>query len=88
MVPLGDQVRVAPDAPMDQVMGKLEDSQAGRVLVVDDGEMVGIITPRTWPRWLGRWRAVKNRPRRAGDSGRREDRVRDLAYQVAAQLVD
>ena len=33
------------DARMDDVLGKLEDSQAGRVLVVDDGEVAGIITP-------------------------------------------
>jgi hypothetical protein len=26
---------------MDDVLGKFEDSQAGRVLVVDDGEVVG-----------------------------------------------
>src|SRR5260370_16974155 len=32
MVPLGDQVVVPPDAPMDQVMAKLEDGEAGRVL--------------------------------------------------------
>jgi hypothetical protein len=41
MVPVGDQVRVAPDARMDQVMGKLQDSRAGRVLVVQGGEVVG-----------------------------------------------
>src|SRR5215213_5428997 len=32
MVPVGDQVVVAPEARMDQVMGKLEDGGAGRVL--------------------------------------------------------
>src|SRR3712207_1936310 len=45
MVPLGDQVVVAPDARMDGVLGKLQDGQAGRVLVAQDGEVVGIITP-------------------------------------------
>jgi hypothetical protein len=38
MVPLGDQVVVAPDARMDGVLGKLQDGEAGRVLVVQDGE--------------------------------------------------
>jgi Zn-dependent protease/predicted transcriptional regulator len=63
MVPLGDQVVVAPDARMDGVLGKLEDSEAGRVLVVEDGEVVGIITPSDLTRWLRRWRAVEGRAR-------------------------
>jgi Zn-dependent protease/CBS domain-containing protein len=63
MVPLGDQVVVAPDARMDGVLGKLEDGQAGRVLVVDDGGVVGIITPSDLARWLRRWRALDSRAR-------------------------
>jgi Zn-dependent protease/CBS domain-containing protein len=63
MVPLGDQVVVAPDARMDQVMGKLQDGEAGRVLVVQDGEEVGIITPSDLTRWLRRWRALEGRRR-------------------------
>jgi len=63
MVPLGDQVVVAPDARMDQVMGKLEDGEAGRVLVVQDGEVVGIITPSDLTRWLRRWRVLEGRGR-------------------------
>ena len=58
MVPLGDQVVVAPHARMDGVLGKLEDGEAGRVLVVEDGEVVGIITPTDLTRWLRRWRAL------------------------------
>jgi Zn-dependent protease/CBS domain-containing protein len=63
MVPLGDQVVVAPDARMDGVLGKLEDGEAGRVLVVQDGEVVGIITATDLTRWLRRWRAVEGRAR-------------------------
>jgi Zn-dependent protease/predicted transcriptional regulator len=63
MVPVGDQVVVAPEARMDQVMGKLEDGEAGRVLVVQDGEVVGIITPSDLTRWLRRWRALEGRVR-------------------------
>jgi hypothetical protein len=33
MVPLSDQVVVAPEARMDGVLGKLQDGEAGRVLV-------------------------------------------------------
>jgi Zn-dependent protease/predicted transcriptional regulator len=63
MVPLGDQVVVAPHARMDAVLGKLEDGEAGRVLVVQDGEVVGIITPSDLTRWLRRWRALDTRAR-------------------------
>jgi len=58
MVPLGDQVVVAPDARMDGVLSKLEDGEARRVLVVQDGEVVGIITPSDLTRWLRRWRVL------------------------------
>jgi Zn-dependent protease/CBS domain-containing protein len=63
MVPLGDQVVVTPDARMDGVLGKLQDSEAGRVLVVQDGEVVGIITPTDLTRWLRRSRTVDGRAR-------------------------
>ena len=62
MVPVGDQVVVAPDARMDGVLGKLQDGEAGRVLVVQDGEVVGIITPSDLTRWLRRWRTLEGRP--------------------------
>jgi predicted transcriptional regulator len=55
MVPLGGQVVVPPDAPMDQVMAKIEDGEAGRVLAAEDGEVVRIITPSDLTRWLRRW---------------------------------
>jgi predicted transcriptional regulator len=48
---------------MDGVLGKLEDGEAGRVLVVQDGEVVGIITPSDLTRWLRRWRALDTRTR-------------------------
>ena len=63
MVPLGDQVVVAPEARMDDVVGKLQDGEAGRVLVVQGGEVVGIITPSDLTRWLRRWRAIEGRAR-------------------------
>jgi len=63
MVPLGDQVVVPPDARMDGVVGKLQDGEANRVLVVEDGEVVGIITPSDLTRWLRRWQALELRAR-------------------------
>jgi Zn-dependent protease/predicted transcriptional regulator len=61
MVPLGDQVVVAPDARMDGVLSKLQDGEAGRVLVAQGGEVVGIITPTDLARWLRRWRTLEPR---------------------------
>jgi predicted transcriptional regulator len=61
MVPLDRQVVVPPDAPMDQVMAKLQDGKAGRVLAAEDGEVVGIITPSDLTRWLDRWRTLDGR---------------------------
>lgn len=58
MVPLGDQVVVAPDARMDGVLGKLQDGETGRVLVAQGGEVVGIITPTDLARWLRRWQTL------------------------------
>ena len=63
MVPLGDQVVVAPDARMDGVLGKLQDGEANRVLVAQDGEVVGIITPSDLTRWLRRWRTLEGSAR-------------------------
>jgi Zn-dependent protease/CBS domain-containing protein len=57
LVPLGDQIVAGPDARMDQVMAKLDSSDGRRTLVVDDGEVVGIITPSDVTRWLNRRRA-------------------------------
>jgi hypothetical protein len=72
MVPLGDQLVVAPHARMDGVLGKLQDGEAGQVLVVEAGEVVGIITPTDLTRWLRRWRALGRSARRAGrQEGRR-----------------
>jgi Zn-dependent protease/CBS domain-containing protein len=59
MVPLSDQVVVAPDARLDGVVGKLQDGETGRVVVAQDGEVVGIITPSDLTRWLRRWRTLE-----------------------------
>jgi predicted transcriptional regulator len=48
---------------MDGVLGKLQDGEAGRVLVVQDGEVVGIITPTDLTRWLRRWRTLDSNAR-------------------------
>jgi CBS domain-containing protein len=78
MVPLGGQVVVPPDAPMDQVMARLEDGETGRVLAAEDGEVVGIITSSDLTRWLRRWRTLDDRAldTRARDGGARGSRAR------------
>jgi Zn-dependent protease/predicted transcriptional regulator len=63
MVPLSDQVVVAPDARMDGVLGRLEDGEANRVLVAQDDEVVGIITPSDLTRWLRRRRTLDSTAR-------------------------
>jgi Zn-dependent protease/CBS domain-containing protein len=63
MVPLSNQVVVAPEARMDDVVGKLQDDEANRVLVAQDGEVVGIITPSDLTRWLRRWRTLEGSAR-------------------------
>lgn len=45
---------VAPDTPMDEVMESLRDRGADRVLVADEGRILGIITPRDIARWVRR----------------------------------
>jgi hypothetical protein len=49
MVPLGDQVVVPLDAPMDQVMAKLEDGEAGRVLAAENARWWGSSPHRISP---------------------------------------
>lgn len=58
MDPLGEQLSVRANDRMDDVLAKLQDSQRRRVLVVRDGEVVGIITPSDIARWLERRRAL------------------------------
>jgi Zn-dependent protease/CBS domain-containing protein len=55
---LGEQLTVTPTTRMGAVLSKLQDGEVGRVLVVRDGDVVGIITPSDVARWLQRWRAV------------------------------
>lgn len=59
MTPLDDQLTVAADTPMNAILTKLEDEEARRVLVVRDGDVVGIITPTDVATWLQRWRTLR-----------------------------
>jgi Zn-dependent protease/predicted transcriptional regulator len=58
MDPLGEQLSVSPDARMDRVLTKLQDGDRRRVLVVRNGEVVGMITASDIARWLERRRAL------------------------------
>ncbi|MGH2723367.1 MAG: site-2 protease family protein [Actinomycetota bacterium] len=54
MASLEESVTVSPQTPMPAVLDKLEPEEVHRVLVVDDGELAGIITPLDVARWLRR----------------------------------
>lgn len=54
MTTLDEGCTVSRDASMGLVLDRLESPEVGRVLVVDQGEVVGIITPRNVARWLRR----------------------------------
>jgi Zn-dependent protease/predicted transcriptional regulator len=58
MHPLGDELTVVPDARMDRVLTKLQDGDRRRVLVVRNGEVVGMITASDVARWLERRKAL------------------------------
>jgi len=51
---VGTTVCLIPDGVLD----KLQDGEAGRVLVAKDSEMVGTITASGLTRWLRRWRTL------------------------------
>jgi len=58
MVPLGDVSVVAPDERMFVVMDRLRASPVGRVLVMRNGALEGIITARDVAQWLEKARQV------------------------------
>ncbi len=51
---LDETCTVTPDAHMDDVIDQLRSQDQDRVLVVDEGQVVGIITPRDIARWVRR----------------------------------
>ncbi len=55
---IGEQLTVPRTEPMDRVLAKLQDGESQRVLVLDNGDVVGIITPADIARWLDRRRAL------------------------------
>jgi Zn-dependent protease len=52
--PLADSCSVSPSDPLDEVVEKLMSGDLHRVVVIDDGHVTGIITPRDVSRWLQR----------------------------------
>lgn len=53
---VADERTVTPTTRMDRVLPALQGREGRRVVVVRDGELVGIITPSDVARWLQRWR--------------------------------
>jgi Zn-dependent protease/predicted transcriptional regulator len=56
--PLDETCIVAPDTPMDQVVDQLRELDEDRVLVAENGQVLGIITPRDITRWVQRSREL------------------------------
>lgn len=54
MLPLDEVTTVRSGARMDRVVEQMQDGDIHRVLVTEDGRVVGIITPRDVARWLRR----------------------------------
>ncbi len=60
MLPLEPQLVVSPEESMMTVMDRLRASPASRVLVMSDGQLVGIITARDVAHWLERARQIQD----------------------------
>lgn len=54
MTDLDQTCTVNPETPMNKVMERLREQEQDRVLVVEDGRILGIITPRDVARWVQR----------------------------------
>lgn len=52
--PLSEMCTVRPTDTLGDVVPKLMQGEVGRVVVVDEGEVIGLITPRDLVRWLER----------------------------------
>ena len=52
MVPLTAQLTAHPDEPVIETVGRLGSSTAGRLIVMENGRMVGLVTLRAVLRWL------------------------------------
>jgi CBS domain-containing protein len=59
MLPLDPSLVVAPEENMMVVMDRLRSSAARRVVVMQDGHLVGIITARDVTHWLERARQLE-----------------------------
>ena len=52
MVPLTQDLTAQPDEPVTETVGRLGASTAGRLIVMENGRMVGLVTLRAVLRWL------------------------------------
>jgi Zn-dependent protease/predicted transcriptional regulator len=52
MMPLTEELTAHPDQPVTETVGRLGASAAGRLIVMEDGRMVGLVTLRAVLRWL------------------------------------
>jgi Zn-dependent protease/CBS domain-containing protein len=59
MMPLTEELTAQPDEPVNETLGRLGASAAGRLIVMEDERMVGLVTLRAVLRWLSATGAKK-----------------------------
>ena len=61
MLPLTEELTAHPDEPVTETVGRLGASAAGRLIVMENGRMVGLVTLRAVLRWLAMTRAEEKK---------------------------
>jgi len=61
MLPLTEALTAHPDEPVNETVGRLGASAAGRLIVLEHGRMVGLVTLRAVMRWLAMTRQDKKK---------------------------
>ena len=61
MVPLTEELTAHPDEPVTETVGRLGESAAGRLIVMENGRMVGLVTLRAVLRWIAMTRAEEKK---------------------------
>ena len=78
MLPLTEELTAQPDEPVTETVGRLGASAAGRLIVMENGQMVGLVTLRAVLRWLAMTRR-RGKRKGADPCGPAPDRSHALA---------
>ena len=58
---LTEELTAHPDEPVTETVGRLGESAAGRLIVMENGRMVGLVTLRAVLRWIAMTRAEEKK---------------------------